>query len=72
MEWKNFPVEVQERMLENQVLQGNERNPDVFIELIISGKSDGGFDWCLSEEGHDFWESVIFNKVDNFYKLYPK
>ena len=31
VKWNDLPVEIQEKMLEEQVRQGNKRNPEIFI-----------------------------------------
>ena len=67
-----LPVEIQERMLLEQEEQGNERNPDVFRRYLYSGIGHKGFDWDVTEDGHDFWVSVLDGDFDCFFKRYPK
>lgn len=70
---KELPVEIVEKMLENQVLQGNKRDATVFEKLLSTGYSDGGFTWERSPEGFEFWSDIInYKKYDVFFKKYPK
>ena len=77
IKWKDLPREVQEKMLDNQVAQGNKRSPEAFKKNIDSG-GWSGFLWSRSPEGHRFWSKIIqADKVtpktlEDFYKLYPK
>ena len=43
MEFKDLPVEIQERMLDEQVRQGNPRNAEVFERDITATVPAGGF-----------------------------
>jgi hypothetical protein len=73
MEWKNLPKEIQERMLECQVEQGNKRDESVFEENINYNKNSGGFHWADTAEGHSFWNRIIYNRDTGlFYGKYPK
>lgn len=72
-----LPFEIQEKMLENQMLQGNNRNLDVFRQSISAAKDGGGFDWDKSVEDtklqKSFWSYVLrHNKHYLFYEEYPK
>lgn len=70
---KDFPIEVVEKMIEEQVKQGNQPNVEVFQHYIFAGDSDNGFDWSSTYEGYDFWEDVIReSNFDLFFKKYPK
>lgn len=67
----NFPIEIIDKMLENQVKQGNKLNIKVFEYNKISTKGSGGFDWSSTEEGHSFWDFVVGNKrFDVFFEKY--
>ena len=73
IQFNDLPVEIQERMLDEQVLQGNPRNADVFANGIYSPKREGGFSWAKSVEGYDFWEKIIVSgNFADFYAKYPK
>jgi hypothetical protein len=73
MDFKNLPVEIQERMLNEQVQQGNPRNAEVFENNIIANNRLGAFNWSESVEGYDFWEEIIQNgNFAIFYEKYPK
>ena len=70
---KDFPIEVVQKMCENQVAQGNEFNPKVFQEVSQSGLKAGGFDWCETKDGDYFWFKVICQQDFNlFFEKYPK
>jgi len=71
--FKDLPVEIQERMLDEQVRQGNPRNAEVFEKNITALPLEGGFLWGSSVEGSDFWAEIIHNgDFVDFYKKYPK
>ena len=71
--WKELPVEIQDKMLEHQVAQGNKRDFKVFINNIASNIRKGGFYWTDSVEGEDFWIEIINDEnISHFYTLYPK
>ena len=73
MKWNDLPVEIQERMLECQVEQGNLRNPEVFKENITNTSKKGGFNWCDTKEGGGFWSTILSaDIIDHFYTKYPK
>jgi len=72
MDFKNLPVEIQEHMLDEQVRQGNPRNPEVFETKIWANKRLGAFNWSESVEGYDFWDEIITNgNLAVFYEKYP-
>jgi hypothetical protein len=72
-EIENYPIEVVQKMCENQVAQGNEFNVKVFQKYSIIPFSKGGFDWAETLDGDYFWKCVIFNKnFDLFFEKYPK
>lgn len=81
----NFPKEVIEKILENQVNQYfNELTVDDNLEGInltsvmnvrdFEGeKRDTAFDWAKSSEGINFWESVILEEnFATFFEIYPE
>ena len=73
IEFKDLPVEIQERMLDEQVRQGNPRNAEVFEKDITTGSSTGGgFTWDYSVEGHAFWANIVNGNFAIFYERYPK
>lgn len=70
---KDFPIEVVEKMIEEQVKQGNCPNVEVFQNYATAGVSDDGFTWGNTEDGDDFWMEVIDEcNFDLFFKKYPK
>ena len=74
--YNELPFEIQERMLENQVLAGNPRDPLVFINNLHSATDGGGFDWDVSPEeqnGEHFWLGVLMGEnPDMFFERYPR
>src|SRR5690554_650428 len=70
--FKDLPVEIQERMLDEQVRQGNPRNAEVFEKKTTADRSQGGFTWALSEEDHNFWSNILsYGCIAVFYEKYP-
>jgi hypothetical protein len=74
IQFKDLPVEIQQRMLDEQERQGNPRNAEVFEKDIMAGARAGaGFFWVESVEGYAFWEKIIMNgDFSVFYAKYPK
>ena len=70
---KDFPIEVVEKMIEEQVKQGNCPNVEVFQQYISASVDDDGFTWGDTEDGDDFWIEIIDGgNFDLFFKKYPK
>ena len=68
IQFKDLPVEIQERMLDEQERQGYRRDAEEFKRLPI-----GGFVWSKSVEGYAFWsEIIIYANFAVFYEKYPK
>ena len=73
IKFKDLPVEIQRRMLDEQVRQGNPRNAKVFERFIDTSVNEGGFWWEKSVEGHAFWDKIILKEnIAVFYEKYPK
>jgi len=73
VQFKDLPEEIQERMLDEQVRQGNTRDTEVFEVEASAGFPEGGFTWGDSIEGHVFWAEIILEgNLSVFYKKYPK
>lgn len=73
IKWEDLPSEIQNRMLECQVEQGNKKDPEVFKKKMTTSKPSGGFTWSSTKEGRSFWDEIIFkNNVEHFYTIYPK
>jgi hypothetical protein len=71
-EFKDLPIEIQNKMLDHQEAQGNKRDECVFIEDIDAGSYGGGFDWCKTIECNIFWEEVIVKgNYELFFEKYP-
>jgi hypothetical protein len=70
---KDFPIEVVEKMIEEQVRQGCQPDVEAFQQYPSAGVSDNGFNWSDSKDGNDFWEEVIGeDNFDLFFEKYPK
>ena len=72
-DFDKLPKEIQEKMLETQLEQGNKIDPYVFRQDIYAGKEKKGFNWCETKEEHEFWWQVIDEEnFDLFFEKYPK
>lgn len=72
-EYELLPVDIQCRMLECQVEQGNKKDRNVFIDNMMALVRRGGFDWKETLEGEAFWYSVItWKNYKTFFDKYPK
>jgi len=71
--WDELPAEIQKKMYERQIEQGNKNYGSVFRKQLEAGELLGGFDWCKTNEGGDFWYEVLTKgNIDHFYTVYPK
>lgn len=69
----DFPMEVVERMVYEQINQRQKPNPTVFAIKNSAAPGEGGFSWAATEDGYAFWEKVISKKDwDLFFSKYPK
>lgn len=70
---KDFPIEVVEKMIEEQVKQGNCPNVKVFQNYVTADVDDDGFSWWNTDDGNDFWLEVVGDgNFDLFFEKYPK
>ena len=70
---KDFPIEVVEKIIEQQVKQGNCPNVEVFQKYGSADVSDDGFTWGNTDDGDDFWMEVVGDgNFDLFFEKYPK
>lgn len=70
---ENFPIEVVEKMLQNQYKQLNKIDIAIFQNSKISDAQHGGFQWDTTIEGSEFWFEVIRKKRFNvFFERYAK
>ena len=70
---KDFPIEVVQEMVNEQVRQGNNADIEVFQKRVYANCVIGGFDWSNSVMGEDFWDDVLSHKrFDAFFQKYPK
>lgn len=56
---RNIPLELLQEMCDEQVSQGNQFDPYVFSNNMFANKDEGGFDWCSSKKGIEFWEHAL-------------
>ena len=69
----DLPIEIKEKMIDEQEAQGNKRNWGVFEALEYCSYSQGGFDWRKTELGRYCWNEIIVkHNYEPFYKQYPK
>lgn len=65
------PTRIIDKMMEEQVAQGNVANVSVFDNNMISSSWAGGFDWHSTNEGEGFWHDVLiehnFNLFDSVF-----
>ena len=59
MEWKDLPIDIQNRMLDYQEEQGNKRDSSVFERYIETNSNFGGFDWDHTKEGFEYWYEIV-------------
>lgn len=70
---KDFPIEVVEKMIGEQVRQGNLPNVEVFQKNVTSDVEHGGFDWNKSDDDSIFWIEIIEGvNFELFFERYPK
>lgn len=70
---ERFPIEVVEKMIEEQAKQGNCPNVRVFQNRITADVNNGGFNWETAEDKAKFWTKVILcEDFDLFFEKYPK
>ena len=65
---EGFPIEVVQKMVEEQVKQGDDADVTAFQESHY-----GGFFWLKTKDGADFWNEVIcWKNFKLFFEKYPK
>lgn len=70
---KDFPIEVVQKMVDEQVRQGNKADVEVFQKVNWTSFYNGGFCWVNSRYGFDFWAKIIRLKdFDLLFSKYPK
>ena len=70
---EGFPIEVVQRMVEEQVKQGNKADVTVFQVTKDADISYKGFTWANTSEGCYFWKEVInWENFNLFFEKYPK
>lgn len=70
---EGFPIEVVQKMVDEQVKQGNPADVNVFQQRRREPSSGYGFSWRETNDGKDFWIQVIdYKNFDLFFDKYPK
>ena len=59
------------RMMQCQKEQGNVPNLDIFLKYPTEGAYKGGFIWSNTKEGHEYWDTLLADRLSNHY-LYKK
>lgn len=59
------------RMMQCQKEQGNIPNLDIFLRQPSKGQYGGGFTWCNTKEGQEYWEELLIDTLKN-HSLYQK
>ena len=57
-----FPVEIVDKMIEEQIAQGNRPDVTVFEHDAGQNKKGGGFEWSKSRQKEEYWQEVIGNR----------
>ena len=56
---KDFPIEVVQKMVEEQVKQGYKADVEVFQKSATTGVIGNGFCWDITDDNYIFWYNVI-------------
>ena len=68
-----FPIEVVQKMVNEQVRQGNKADVVLFQGRVYAARVSGGFDWERSFMGLKFWRDVLIKeRFDIFFQKYQK
>ena len=62
---------IADRMMQCQKEQGNVLNLDVFLRHPSEGQYGGRFIWSNTQEGHEYWDTLLYDRLSNHY-LYKK
>lgn len=60
---EGYPIAIVERMVHNQVAQGNQEDVSVFQAKVDANKTSGGFNWKETPEGTGFWAKAINSHI---------
>ena len=70
---EGFPIEVVQKMVDEQVAQGKPADVSVFQKDKVSYSGGGGFTWDDTSDGQRFWANIIVHKnFEIFFNKYPK
>ena len=62
---------IADRMMQCQKEQDNVPNLDIFLKQPTEGQYGGGFIWSNTQEGHEYWDILLVDRLSNHY-LYKK
>lgn len=66
-EIEGFPLEVITAMLYQQKKQTGKVNLLTFIKNKVSNIVGGGFNWCATKQGFEYWDDIInYKKFEDF------
>lgn len=64
-------IKIANRLMECQKEQGSIPNLDVFLRMPNADRSNGGFVWSITKEGHCFWQMIMIDMLKE-HSLYKK
>jgi hypothetical protein len=68
MEIKDLPIELRKLVKKRQMEQGNN---GTFEGFLYNDEVQGNFNWDVTPEGNDFWETLNSCGVNNCKRDYP-
>lgn len=70
---EGMPYAILNKMLDEQVRQGNEESIKPFVKNRLANKAEGGFDYSLTTNGYSFWSRVLEQEDYKwFFDVYPE
>jgi len=70
---EGMPYAILNKMLDEQVRQGNEEGIQPFIKNRLANKAEGGFDYSVTPNGYSFWSLVLQEEnYEFFFEIYPE
>lgn len=70
---EGMPYAILNKMLDEQVRQGNEESIKPFVKNRLANKAEGGFNYSDTSDGYDFWSRVLEEEnYELFFEKYPE
>ena len=70
---EGMPYAILNKMLDEQVRQGNEESIEPFVKNRLANKAEGGFNYTDTSDGYDFWIKVLEEEnYELFFEKYPE